>query len=107
VKWGGKGPHCDLEAKSALNGGLTWIQMSDKVCDGHFGTVRDMGELYGMLEVGEFWNLVGQRANLREGRDLGGLRLGSWTHFLVEHLEELVSLRRRVLEILVCLGLGI
>ena len=104
MKWGGKGPNWDLGAKSAINEGLTWFQMPDKVCDGYFGTVGDMGDLLGMLEVGENWWDRGQTWG-RSGS--WGLRVGSRTHFSVGHLGELDSLRRQVLEILVCLSLGI
>jgi hypothetical protein len=43
--------------------------MADKVCNGCCGIVRDMGDLLGMLEVGE---IGGTGGKLGEGRDLGG-----------------------------------
>jgi hypothetical protein len=87
----------------AVNEGLTWVQMPDKVCNRYCGTVRDMGDKFGMPEVGE---MSGTGGKLGEGRDLGGLRVGSRTHFSVGHLGESCSLRRQVLEILVRLGWG-
>jgi hypothetical protein len=103
VKWGEKGPNWDMGAKLGVNAGLTWVQMPDKVWDRCSGTMRDMGDLFGMLEMGE---IGGTGGKLGEGRDLGGLRVGSRTHFSVGHLGESCSLRRQVLEILVCLGWG-
>lgn len=78
--------------------------MADKVCNGYCGTVGDMGDLLGMLDMGENWWDRGQTWG-RSGS--WGLRVGSWTHFWIGHLGESGSLRRQVLEILVCLGLGI
>jgi len=63
-----------------------------------------MGDLVGMLELRGIGQTGGK---LGEGRVLGGLRVGSWTHFSVGHLGELGSLKRQVLEILVCLGWGL
>jgi hypothetical protein len=63
-----------------------------------------MGDLVEMLEVGETGQTGGK---LGEGRVHGGLRVGSRTHFSVGHLEESGSLKRQVLEILVCLGWGL
>jgi hypothetical protein len=53
----------------AVNEGLTWVQMPDKVCNRYCGTVRDMGDKFGMPEVGE---MSGTGGKLGEGRDLGG-----------------------------------
>jgi hypothetical protein len=46
-----------------------WFQMPDKVCDRYRGTMRDMGDLFGMLGVGK---IGGTGGKLGEGRDLGG-----------------------------------
>jgi hypothetical protein len=55
VKWGGKGPNWDLGANLAVNEGLTWDQMPDKECNRYCGTVRDLGDLLDMWEVGWNW----------------------------------------------------
>jgi hypothetical protein len=69
VKWGEKGQNWDLGAKLAVNEGLMWVQMPDKVCNRCCVAVRDMGDQFGMLEVGE---IGGTGGKVGEGRDLGG-----------------------------------
>ena len=86
-----------------INEGITWVQMPDNVWVRCCGTMGDMGDLFDMLEVGEIGGTGGQTWG-RSGT--WGLRVGSRTHFSVGHLGKSGSLKRQVLEILGCLGLG-
>jgi hypothetical protein len=56
-------------------------------CERHRGPTGHAGS-------GGNLGLGGTEGKLGEGRDLGGLRVGSRTHFSVEHLGESGSLRR-------------
>jgi hypothetical protein len=59
----------DLGANLAVNEGLMWVQMADKGYYEYCGTMRDMGDLLGRVDMGE---TSGTGGKLGEGRSHGG-----------------------------------